>query len=251
MNNLRIYESNEFGKLSVEVINDEPYFIGKEITDKLGYQNGSRDISRHVDPEDTKFVTIFYSGQNREMLLINESGLYSLIMGSKLDNARSFKRWVTSEVLPSIRKNGGYIVGQESLNDEELLSKALMVAQNKIIERDKLLKEQQPKVLFADSVSASNKCILVRELAKYLSQSGVEIGEKRLFAALRRNRYLISAYGSDRNTPSQKSMDLGLFKLKKTIITHANGYTTITPTPLVTGKGQVYFLNKFLKGELA
>lgn len=250
MNELKTFENKELGKIRVLELNNKPVFIAKDVTDILGYQNSRKAIADHVDDEDKGVTNCYTLGGYQQMSVINESGLYSLILLSKLNSAKKFKRWVTAEVLPSIRRNGGYIAGQESLSDEELLSKALMVATNKIKERDKIIEQQRPKVLFADSVSASNKSILIRELAKYLNQNEIEIGEKRLFDTLRRNSYLISRHGSDYNTPTQKSMDLGLFEIKKTSITHSNGYTTIASTTVVTGKGQVYFMNKFLKREL-
>lgn len=189
---------------------------------------------------------------NRGLTIINESGLYALIFGSKLESAKRFKHWVTSEVLPSIRKNGGYIEDQENLSDDELLSKALMVAQKKIEERDKAIAERdikieqmRPKEIFADAVSASQTSILIGDLAKLLKQNGYETGQKRLFEQFRQEGYLIKS-GSSRNMPTQKSMDMGLLEVKETSITNPDGSVRVTKTTKVTGKGQSYFVNRYL-----
>lgn len=187
------------------------------------------------------------------MTIINESGLYSLIMSSKLKNAKQFKRWVTSEVLPSIRKTGGYIAGEENMTEDELILKAMNVLNAKV-ENLKLknkqleskIEEQKPKVLFADSVKSSKTSVLIGELAKIIKQNGHDIGQNRLFQWLRSNNYLISRKGTDYNMPTQKSMNLGLFEVKETSITHSDGHISISKTPKVTGKGQVYFVNKFV-----
>lgn len=224
----------------------------------LGYSNTRDALAKRVDEEDKMDgVAICDSiGREQKPVLINESGLYSLILSSKLPTAKQFKRWVTSEVLPSIRKHGGYIAGQEQLTDEELLSKALLVAQNKIAERDKLIDEQQrqieimrPKEIFSDAVTASKTTILVGELAKILKQNGVDIGQNRLFEWLRQNGYLIRRRGTDYNMPTQRSMERELFQIKETAINHSDGHTTISKTPKVTGRGQQYFINKFLTKE--
>lgn len=185
------------------------------------------------------------------MTIINESGLYSLILSSKLPTAKAFRRWITSEVIPSIRKNGGYIHGQDRMTDAELLSRALLVAQRQIESRDRQLEEMQPKALFADAVSASKSSILIGELAKLLRQNGVDMGQNRLFDWMRDNGYLIRRDATDRNMPTQRSMDMGLFEVKETTITHSDGHITVNKTAKVTGKGQQYFINLFLKKEKA
>ena len=254
MNELQIFNNEEFGEIRTITKDGEPWFVGKDITEKLGYQNGSRDIARHVDEDDQIVIPIPGDTQNRNMLVINESGLYSLVISSKLPNAKKFKKWVTSEVLPSIRKNGGYIANQENLSDDELLERALLVAHRKIEERNKeiayqreQIAEMQPKAVFADAVSSSSNSILVRDMAKLLKQNGVDIGEKRLFEYLRNNGYLIKRPGADYNSPTQKSMELGLFEIKETNIVHSTGDVRTKKTTKVTGKGQVYFINKFIK----
>lgn len=171
---------------------------------------------------------------------------------SSLDSAKSFKHWVTSEVLPSIRKNGGYIAGQETLSDEELLSKALMVAQRKIADRDRIISEKQerieqmrPKEIFADAVSASHTSILIGDLAKLICQNGYQIGQKRLFEWMRENGYLIKS-GSSKNMPMQRYIEQGLFEIKESNVQNPDGSIRTTRTTKVTGKGQIYFVQKFL-----
>lgn len=246
MNDLKIFENKEFGKIRTVIENGETWFIGKEVADILEYANTAKAIRDHVDEEDKLTERIVLSGQNREVIFINESGLYSLILSSKLPNAKKFKKWVTSEVLPSIRKNGGYIAGQETMSDDELMARALQVAQNKILERDKQIETMKPKAIFADAVAASHTSILIGDLAKLISQYGVNIGQKRLFKWLRDNGYLIKREGSDRNMPTQRSMEMKLFEVKESTISNPDGSVRITRTPKVTGKGQQYFVNKFL-----
>lgn len=255
MNELQVFENAQFGQVRTINKDGEPWFVGKDVAEALGYSNPRKALYDHVDIEDkTDGVTIRDSiGRPQNPVIINESGLYSLVMSSKLPNARQFKRWVTNEVLPSIRKNGGYIAGQETMTDDELLANALMVAQRKIEARDKQIETQskqievmQPKALFADAVSASKTSILIGDLAKLLKQNGVDIGQKRLFQWLRENGYLIRQKGASYNSPTQRSMEMKLFEVKETTITHADGHITINRTAKVTGKGQVYFINKFV-----
>jgi anti-repressor protein len=246
MDELKIFQNKEFGEIRTLIENGETWFIGKEVADILEYANTAKAIRDHVDEEDKLTERIVLSGQNREVIFINESGLYSLILSSKLPNAKKFKKWVTSEVLPSIRKNGGYIAGQENMTDDELMARALQVAQNKIMERDRQIETMKPKAIFADAVAASHTSILIGDLAKLISQNGVNIGQKRLFKWLRDNGYLIKREGSDRNMPTQRSMEMKLFEVKESTISNPDGSVRITRTPKVTGKGQQYFVNKFL-----
>lgn len=232
-------------------IDNEPYFVGKDVAGILGYQNGSRDVNRHVDEEDKLKYRFGTSGQDREMIIINESGLYSLILSSKLPQAKEFKRWVTSEVLPTIRKNGMFATDELLDNPDFAIATLQRLKEER--EAKKLLEAQieadKPKVLFADAVSASKSSCLIGELAKILKQNGIDIGQNKLFQWLRANGYLISRRGESWNQPTQKSMQLGLFELKKTNINHADGHTTVNTTTKVTGKGQQYFINKFLNQE--
>jgi len=249
MSELRIFNNEEFGVIRTTTIDDEPWFVAKDVADKLGYAQTSNMMKR-IDEEDSKSSIL--DGMNMKSSLINESGLYSAIIGSKLDSAKRFKHWVTAEVLPSIRKNGGYIAGQENLSDDELLAKALMVAQNKIAERDRIIAEKQehiekmrPKEIFADAVSSSHTSILIGDLAKLICQNGYQIGQKRLFEWMRNNGYLVK-FGASKNMPMQRYIEQGLFEVKESNVQNPDGSVRITRTTKVTGKGQVYFVNKFI-----
>lgn len=257
MNELKIFKNSEFGEIRTvaDKVNNV-WFCGNDVAKALGYERGAKAISDHVDTEDRHEVPIQDSiGRMQKTAFINESGLYALVLSSKLPDAKKFKRWVTSEVLPSIRKNGGYIAGQESLSDDELMAKALLVAQNKIAERDSIIAEKQkqieqmkPKQIFADAVSASHTSILIGDLAKLICQNGIQIGQKRLFEWMRQNGYLIK-YGASRNMPMQKYIEQGLFEIKESSVQNPDGSVRITRTTKVTGKGQVYFVNKFIREE--
>lgn len=251
MNNELQLFNFESQKLRTLQINGEPFFVGKDLAEILGYQNGSRDINRHVDEEDRTKLMLSDGRQSKETIIINESGMYSLILSSKLPNAKKFKRWVTSEVLPAILymtdKKAAQIISDKSGN---ALADLLQQAANQLKQKDMQIQEMKPKVLFADSVATSHTTILVGELAKILKGNGIDIGANRLFAWMRNQGYLINRKGSDWNMPTQKSMDLGLFKIKETTINHSNGSTSISKTPKVTGKGQQYFINKLSKLEV-
>ena len=186
------------------------------------------------------------------MTVINEAGLYSLILSSKLPTAKRFKLWVTSEVLPTIRKHGAYAV-DDLLDDPDLAIKAFTALKEERAKR-KALEAQNavmvPKAVFADAVATSNTCILIGDLAKILKQNGIEIGQRRLFAWMRENGYLIKRKGADWNSPTQRAMQLGLFEIKETAIDHSDGHVTVSKTTKVTGKGQIYFVDKFIGKEL-
>lgn len=246
MNNLKIFENKEFGEIRTVIKDGEPWFVGRDVALALGYAKPENAVMVHIDAEDKSTTLIQGSAYETRAVIINESGLYSLILSSKLPNAKKFKKWVTSEVLPSIRKNGGYIAGQETMSDDELMARALQVAQNKILERDKQIETMKPKAIFADAVAASHTSILIGDLAKLISQNGVNIGQKRLFKWLRDNGYLIRRNGSDWNMPTQRSMEMKLFEVKESTINNPDGSIRINRTPKVTGKGQQYFVNKFL-----
>ncbi len=248
MNDLQIFENSEFGTVRTVTVNGEVMFIGKDVVDILGYQNGSRDINRHVDEEDRYKIMIFDGNQDKETIIINESGLYSLIISSKMPNAKKFKHWVTAEVLPSIRKHGIYAV-DDLINNPDLAIKAFTALKEEK-ERNRALQEDndrmRPKEIFADAVAASDTSILIGDLAKLLRQNGIEMGQKRLFVWMRENGYLIKRKGADWNMPTQKSMELGLLEVKERIINNPDGSARIIKTTKVTGKGQQYFINKFL-----
>lgn len=258
MNNLQIFKSPDFGQVRTIQQNGEPWFIGKDVAEILGYKKPENAIAVHVDDEDKTTTLIQGTGSNYKSnaVIINESGLYSLILSSKMPKAKEFKRWVTREVIPAIRKTGGYIAGSENMTDAEIMAKAVLVAQSTIRQRDQRIKELEsdvaaakPKVLFADAVSASDSTILIGDLAKILKQNGYNTGQKRLFQWLRDNGYLIKRQGADYNSPTQRSMELGLFRVKETPIIHADGHVTVNKTVKVTPKAQIYFANKFLGGK--
>ena len=250
MNEVQLFnfENHEVRSL---LLNNEPWFVGKDVADVLGYSNSRKAMADHVDDEDKEVLTsrnvTLENIPNRGITVVNESGLYSLIISSKLPSAKKFKRWVTSEVLPALRKTGQYQV--KELSGSELMAKALIEAQNVLAAKDKQIEEMKPKALFADAVATSHTSILVGELAKILKQNGIEMGQKRLFAWLREKGYLIKRQGTDYNMPTQKAMDLGLFEIKEGSYVNGSGVNITTKTPKVTGKGQQYFINKFLAKE--
>lgn len=254
MNELQVFNSSEFGEIRTITKDDEPMFCLADVCKALELEQVSRVKARlKTDGVTTSKVTDRL-GREQEATFINESNLYKTIFQSRKESAERFTEWVTGEVLPSIRKNGGYIAGQETLSDEELMAKALLVAQNKIIERDKIIEQKQarieqmkPKEIFADAVSASHTSILVGDLAKLICQNGYQIGQKRLFDWLRANGYLIKT-GSSYNMPMQRYVEQGLFEIKESNLVNPDGSVRITKTTKVTGKGQIYFVNKFLKG---
>ncbi len=244
MNEIQIFNNKEFGNIRTVNIAGEPWFVGKDVANALGYSNNRKAISDHVGEEDKRDgVTIRDSiGREQNPILINESGMYSLIFGSKLKSAKQFKHWVTSEVLPAIRKTGSY---QSVPQGKELLALAVLEAQKTIEEQNHKIKEMQPKAIFADAVSASETSILVGDLAKLICQNGYQIGQKRLFEWLRQNGYLMKC-GSSRNMPTQRYLEQGLFEVKESNVQNPDGSIRITRTTKITGRGQLYFVNKFL-----
>lgn len=245
MNEIKIFENQEFGKVRALEIDGKPYFLGKDVADALGYTNPQKAIRDHVDIEDKLSERFVLSGQNREATVISESGLYSLVLSSKLESAKRFKRWVTSEVLPSIRQTGSYQMTMPQ--GKELLALAVLEAQKTIEAQNKDIERMKPKEIFSDAVAASSTTILIGELAKLLRQNGIDIGQNRLFSWLRENGYLIRQKGSAYNTPTQRSADLGILTTKETVIVRSDGSTEVKKTVKVTGKWQQYFINKFLK----
>lgn len=253
---LQIFNHPQFGEIRAVEIDGEPWFIGKDVADCLGYSNSRDALARHVENEDKNTVANHDgTAGNPNLTVINESGLYSLILSSKLKDAKKFKRWVTSEVLPTIRKTGGYVSNEDLFlntylpyadeGTKKLFSATLSAlrAANQKIEADK------PKVLFADAVSVTKSEITVGELSKLLKQNGINVGRNRLFEILRASGFLIREKGKDRSLPTQRSMELGLFRVKESTI-HANGEVILSRTPYVTGKGITYFMDKFLSGAL-
>lgn len=230
----------------------EPWFVAKDVCDILG--TDTRDLHKILESDEITNVDSIHIAQNggKAPLIISEPGLYRLVMKSRKPEAKEFQRWVTHEVLPQIRKTGGYIAASESDSDEDIMARAVLVAQ-KTIERknqqlqakDTQIKMLEPKARFADAVAASDGTCLVGELAKMLRQNGMDIGQNRLFRLLRADGYLGKS-GSNRNVPTQRAMDLGLFRIKETTVTHADGHTTVSRTPKVTGKGHRYFIDRYL-----
>ena len=247
MNELKIFKNEAFGEIRTVEIGGEPWFVGKDVAEVLGYKDTADSIKKHVDDEDKLTRRFTDSGQSREMYIINESGLYSLILSSKLPTARAFKKWVTSEVLPSIRKHGLYATDELLDNPDLIIQMASKLKEER--EARKALEVEngtmKPKALFADAVSASHTSILVGDLAKLLRQNGIDIGANRLFEKLRGKGFLMKS-GSSKNMPTQASMDRGLFEIKEGSYINSDGVNVVTKTTKVTGKGQVYFVNLFL-----
>ena len=251
MNELQNFNFNG-SRVRGVLIENTPWLVGKDVTEILGYKNASKSIKDHVDDEDKLNNKSLSSLGQRGGWLINEAGFYSLVFGSKMPFAKQFKHWVTSEVLPAIRKHGAYMTDKKAfdvVHNESGLADLLQQAADQLKQKDIQIAEMKPKALFADAITESDTSILVGDLAKILRQNGIEIGARRLFQWLRKNHYLISRRGSDYNSPTQRSMEMGLFEIKESSHINGNGVNVITKTPKVTGKGQQYFVNKFLKME--
>lgn len=249
MKKVQVFKNEEFEVRTVEV-DGEPWFVGKNVAEILGYSNPRDALIRHVDEEDKGVTKCDTLGGIQQMTIINESGLYSLILGSKLPSAKRFKHWVTSEVLPAIRQSGVYMTDDKAYDithNPGSLADLLLKAGEQLKQKEIIIQEMKPKALFADAVTTSHTSILVGDLAKIIKQNGYEIGQKRLFEWLRQNGYLIKS-GSYKNMPTQKSMDLHLFEVKESTVQNPDGSVRVTKTPKCTGEGQVYFINKFLKG---
>ena len=239
MNELQIFNNAMFGDVRIILQDNEPWFVAKDVCDCLEIKNTTDALKRLDDDERARFNL----GRQGETNVINEYGLYNLVLSSRKPEAKEFKRWITHDVLPTLRKTGSY-----SLNIPKTLPEALRAYADEVEQHNKtkaLVEAQRPKVIFADAVSASDTDILIGDLAKLLNQNGHNIGQNRLFERLRNEGFLISRKGSSYNSPTQKAMELGLFRIKETAITHADGRTTINKTPKVTGKGQLYFINRY------
>ncbi|MDK0666914.1 BRO family protein [Clostridium perfringens] len=247
MSNLMIFNNQEFGQIRVLDQNGESLFVGKDVAEILGYKDTSDALKRHVDSEDKLTRCFTDSGQSRKMIVINESGLYSLILSSKLPNSKKFKRWVTSEVLPQIRKTGGYIPIEESLSDAEIMARALMVAQNTLKKKDKILKakeiELSEKNKFINQIAISKNSLKVAEVAQIASKNGIKIGQNRLWAKLREWGLIKE---SSKYDPKQRYIDCGYFEIVEGAKETYKGVFTYKTTK-VTGKGQVYIIDKLLK----
>ena len=240
---IRQFDNTEFGALRV-VKDDqgEPWFVAKDVCNALDLGR-QQDSTRYLDSDEKGECLVDTASGKQRMVTVNEPGLYSLIMRSRKPEAKAFQRWVTHEVLPAIRRDGGYMVARDE-TPEETMARALLIAQSTIERQTAQIAELKPKALFADAVAASDGTCLIGELAKMLRQNGVDFGQNRLFEVLREQGFLGKS-GSNRNVPTQRAMEMGLFRIKETAITHSDGHVTISRTPKVTGKGQVYFLKRF------
>lgn len=241
------FENENFG--SIRVTQDEsgePWFVAKDVCNALGLTNTTEAL-RGLDDDEVSNITNSEVAQNggRSPRIVSEPGFYKLVMRSRKPEAKAFQRWVTHEVLPSIRKRGGYMASVKDETPEETMARAFILAKETIERKNREIAEMKPKALFADAVSTSDKCMLVGELAKVLRQNGVQMGQKRLFAWLRDNGYLMKR-GSSYNLPTQKAMEMELFEVKETAINHSDGHVSTNFTTKVTPKGQQYFINKFL-----
>lgn len=234
----------------------EAWFTAKDVAQVLDYSS-TQAMTRSLDDDEKGMQIVHTLGGDQNVTIISEAGLYSATLRSRVPEAKKFKRWVTHEVLPSIRRHGAYATPatvEKLLADPDTAIQLLETIKAERAERARLELEAEanaPKVLFADSVATSNTTILVGELAKILRGNGIDIGQNRLFAWLRENGYLIRRKGSDWNMPTQYAMDIGLFEIKETAITHSDGHITVNKTPKVTGKGQAFFVNKFLGKDAA
>ena len=248
MNKLQNFNFNNLLVRTV-LINDEPWFVGKDVAIAIGYKNFRDALKSHVKDKYKRESRITTPSGIQTVTVISEPGLYQLAGESKLPSAEPFQDWVYEEVLPTIRKHGAYMTDAKAQDviSGSGLADLLLQAGNQIKQLELEKSQMKPKALFADSVASSHTSILVGELAKILRSNGVNIGANRLFKWLRNNGYLIKRNGSDRNMPTQKSMDLGLFEIKEGTRLHADGSIAVTKTPKVTGKGQIYFVNKFLQ----
>lgn len=256
MNELQIFNSTEFGDIRTVEIDGKPYFVGTDVAKALGYAKPNNAVSTHCRYTLKRGIAT-KQGNMSEMVLIPEGDIYRLIIRSKLSSAERFERWVFDEVLPAIHHNGGYIMGQENLSDSELMAKAILVAQKTIEHKNQIIEQQKakieadrPKTIFADAVSTSHTSILIGDLAKLICQNGVQTGQKRLFQWMRDNGYLMKS-GASYNMPMQRYIEQGLFEVKESSVQNPDGSVRVTRTTKVTGKGQLYFINKFLGNEIA
>lgn len=245
MNKIIILDQREVLGMDFKIYGtkENPLFLAKDIANFIKHSKANMMLE-NIDEEEKLKETIFTSGQKREMWFLTEYGLYEVLMQSRKPIAKEFKKEI-KHILKQIRQTGGYIPIEQNMTDAEIMAKALLISQKTIEQKDKLIEEMKLKALFAEAVSTSHTTILIGELAKILKQNGVETGQKRLFEYLRNEGFLIKRKGVDYNMPTQKSMELGLFEIKETTITHSDGHISISKTTKVTGKGQIYFVNRF------
>lgn len=243
---IQVFNNDQFGNVRALSLNDEPWFVAKDVCDVLGIKtNHLREDGRGLDDDEILSLPN-WEGRGSAPLIVSEAGFYKLVMRSRKPEAKAFQRWVTHEVLPAIRRTGGYMVAKQDETPEQIMARAVLVAQDTIERQKREIAELKPKALFADAVAASDGTCLVGELAKMLKQNGVNMGQNRLFSWLRENGYLGKS-GSNRNVPTQRAMEQGLFRIKENAVTHSDGHVTINRTLKVTGKGQRYFIEAFAK----
>lgn len=247
----QVFDNPEFGALRVvKEESGEPWFVAKDVCHALALGR-QQDSTRYLDDDEKGECLVDTTSGQQKMVTVTEAGLYSLILRSRKPEAKAFKRWVTHEVLPAIRKDGGYMVARKDETPEETMARAVLIAQATIDRQSKQIEEMKPKAVFADAVSVSSSTILVGDLAKILKQNGYDIGGNRLFSLLREQGYLCKQKGAMWNMPTQRSMEMGLFEVKETAVTHSDGHVTINKTPKVTGKGQIYFINRYCSDKQA
>lgn len=248
-----------FDGSDVRVVTDEagePWFVASDVAKALDYSS-AKDFVRGLDDEDRGRRIVPTPSGDQEMTIISEPGLYTALVRSRAERVQPFRRWVTHEVLPAIRRRGGYLTPEATeaaLTDPDFIIRLATSLKDERTKRAALEAQAQadrPKIIFADAVTASHTSILVGDLAKLLRQNGVEVGANRMFAWMRRNGFLINRKGTDWNSPTQRALELGLFEVKETAITHSDGHVTVSRTPKVTGKGQTYFVSRFLDGRLS
>ena len=244
------FKNEMFGNLRVIEDDGKPYFCGKDVAVALGYKNSNDAVKQHCRGVAKRYPITDSLGRSQYANFITEGDVYRLIASSKLPNAVQFESWVFDEVLPSIRKDGGYIAASADETPEQIMARALRIADETLKRQQATIEELKPKALFADAVAASDGTCLVGELAKMMRQNGLEIGQNRLFTVLRNDGFLGKS-GSNRNVPTQYAMELGLFRIKETAVTHSDGHVTISRTPKVTGKGQRYFIELYCSGDAA
>ena len=239
------FTSDEFGTIRTVEQDGKVMFCGKDVATALGYTNPNKALRDHTRGE--RFVhPLETCGGTQQVQFITEGDLYRLVASSKLPSAQKFESWVFDEVLPSIRKRGGYMAARDDETPEQVMARALLLAQDTMERQKREIDEMRPKALFADAVAASDGTCLIGELAKMLRQNGVQVGQNRMFEMLRRDGYLGKA-GGNRNVPTQRAMEMGLFRIKETAVTHSDGHVTINRTPKVTGRGQRYFIDRYCK----
>lgn len=251
MSEVQVFQNQQFGSVRTVVLNKEPWFVVADACRALEIAN-ARDALARIDDDEKDVVPIYTPGGLQKMNVVNEPGLYALVLGSRKPEAKVFRRWITHEIIPTIRKHGMYAtpeMAERMLNDPDVMIRVLQELKTEREQRKTLeqkVEQDKPKVLFSDAVSTAHNSILIGDLAKLIRQNGVEVGQKRLFEMLRQDGYLISR-GASRNMPSQRSMEMGLMEIKESTVASPDGHIRVTKTTKITGKGQVYFINKYLK----